>query len=957
MSNIQLSAALVGLTDLTGTQKTTIKTNIDLGNVDNTSDVQKNAASATITNKVISGANNSLSIREADLALTDVTTNNASTTKHGLLPKLNGTSTTYLDGTGNFTTPSTGMPGSGTVTTVSVASTNGLAGTVSTATSTPSIALSTTVTGLVKGNGTSLSAATPGTDYQAPITLTTAGTSGAASYVANTLNIPNYAASTGGDLSSSAGVAVDGEAVVYSGTTGKLVKRSTGSGIAKLTSGVLSTATAGTDYSTPTGTETLTNKTLTSPVINGATGINKADVGLSAVDNTSDATKNAASVTLINKTLSAPGLTGAITGAGTWTAGKIGLAYGGTNSDLSATGGTSQFLKQNSVGAPVTVVQPAFSDLSGTASGSQLPAPAASSRGGVVSAGPVTSQWVNTIRTDGGVTLSQPAFSDLSGTVSTAQYGSQSIFNNALGGVAAYTLKGNNTGAGASPTDFTLPSLTSKTTPVSGDILMIADSAASNSWKRITVGSLPSSSLATTGTTNWNTNLTNGWFESAPSTTSNAPDTGSYWQGYVNSDGANAKQTLFNVSGSPSSTNTQTFERYIAGGTTFGPWYRLRLSEAEQENFRARTSNTWTPALSIGMANNVGSATGYTNSGTQNFEGFSSHLGSAMVRTFDYNLGANGGLNVAINGSTNIPSTANTGAHGIGVAGYATTASTNVGAVPLFGYGSAAANGTQIWGINTVSQVGYQGGTTYSMAGVWGAEFDINLHNGGDTNTAIYGCQVIGGSSVESNGYSFGFHVGGLGHFSSPKKRWKVGYATNDGACISAMEIGTKNESANSGTAPINFRWRNGSNASNRVAYIEVDDSGQFSIKTNDAGSLYAYLPTTGAAPQAGWLFGSDERIKENIQPVESVDALKRLNAVEVVSYDLKHDTERTYRQRGVIAQQMLPIYPELITKTNAGEFTPDGTYGFGYSGASLITDLVAAVQLLSKEIAELKAK
>jgi hypothetical protein len=48
---------------------------------------------------------------------------------------------------------------------------------------------------------------------------------------------------------------------------------------------------------------TLTNKTLTTPVINSPTGLVKADVGLGNVDNTSDATKNAASATLTNKTI------------------------------------------------------------------------------------------------------------------------------------------------------------------------------------------------------------------------------------------------------------------------------------------------------------------------------------------------------------------------------------------------------------------------------------------------------------------------------------------------------------------------------------------------------------------------------------------------------------------------------------------------------------------------------
>lgn len=53
----------------------------------------------------------------------------------------------------------------GTVTSVSVVSTNGFAGSVATSTTTPAITLTTTITGLLKGNGTAISAATAGTDY------------------------------------------------------------------------------------------------------------------------------------------------------------------------------------------------------------------------------------------------------------------------------------------------------------------------------------------------------------------------------------------------------------------------------------------------------------------------------------------------------------------------------------------------------------------------------------------------------------------------------------------------------------------------------------------------------------------------------------------------------------------------------------------------------------------------
>ena len=54
---------------------------------------------------------------------------------------------------------------SGSVTNVSVVSANGFAGTVATPTTTPAITLSTTVTGVLKGNATAMSAAVANVDY------------------------------------------------------------------------------------------------------------------------------------------------------------------------------------------------------------------------------------------------------------------------------------------------------------------------------------------------------------------------------------------------------------------------------------------------------------------------------------------------------------------------------------------------------------------------------------------------------------------------------------------------------------------------------------------------------------------------------------------------------------------------------------------------------------------------
>ena len=64
-------------------------------------------------------------------------------------------SSTYLRGDGACASP----PGIGTVTSVSVVSANGFAGTIANPTSTPAITLSTSITGPLKGNGTALQAA------------------------------------------------------------------------------------------------------------------------------------------------------------------------------------------------------------------------------------------------------------------------------------------------------------------------------------------------------------------------------------------------------------------------------------------------------------------------------------------------------------------------------------------------------------------------------------------------------------------------------------------------------------------------------------------------------------------------------------------------------------------------------------------------------------------------------
>jgi hypothetical protein len=160
----------------------------------------------------------------------------------------------------------------------------------------------TTLTGLVKGNGTSaMTVAAAGTDYVTPsgsetLANKTLTTPTIASFTNATHNHTNAAgggqltastalSATGtpssttylrgdntwatitasGDASTNTTTSVDGEVVLFNGTTGKSLKRATGTGIATLTSGVLSTTST-----TGSGNVVLaTSPTITTAVLNG----------------------------------------------------------------------------------------------------------------------------------------------------------------------------------------------------------------------------------------------------------------------------------------------------------------------------------------------------------------------------------------------------------------------------------------------------------------------------------------------------------------------------------------------------------------------------------------------------------------------------------------------------------------------------------------------------------------
>jgi len=124
-------------------------------------------ASSTLSIGVAGAATGILTVSGVTSGTVTIQPASAAGTYTLTLPTDDGTSNQVLTTNGSGVLSWSSPAGVGTVTDVSVVSANGFAGSVATSTTTPAITISTSITGLLKGNGTAISAAVLGTDYVA----------------------------------------------------------------------------------------------------------------------------------------------------------------------------------------------------------------------------------------------------------------------------------------------------------------------------------------------------------------------------------------------------------------------------------------------------------------------------------------------------------------------------------------------------------------------------------------------------------------------------------------------------------------------------------------------------------------------------------------------------------------------------------------------------------------------
>ena len=210
--------------------------------------------------------------------------------------------------------------GDGTVTAVSIVSANGFAGS-SSGGATPALTISTSVSGILKGDGTAISAAISGTDY-APATSGTSILYGNGSGGFSNVTIGSGVSFAGGTLSAT-------------GSGGTVTSITAGTGLTGGTITSSGTIAIDSTVATLTGAQTLTNKT-----ISGASNT-LTNIGNSSLTNSS-VTFNGTSVSL--------GGSGTIT-ANTTNSLTFNNAGTGAASGTAFNGGTAYTISYNTVGA------------------------------------------------------------------------------------------------------------------------------------------------------------------------------------------------------------------------------------------------------------------------------------------------------------------------------------------------------------------------------------------------------------------------------------------------------------------------------------------------------------------------------------------------------------------------------------------------------------------------------
>lgn len=251
-----------------------------------------------------------------------------------------------------------------------------------------------------------------------------------------------------------------------------------------------------------------------------------------------------------------------------------------------------------------------------------------------------------------------------------------------------------------------------------------------------------------------------------------------------------------------------------------------------------------------------------------------------------------------------------------------------------YGFQSAKGNNTN-YNAQGYTAIGYQAGFNFQT----GADYNTLLGYAAGRNITtgagnlVIGANVLAPSTTASNQLNIGNVLYGTGIYSS------------SGGSPTQSSAPTANGSIGIGTTTPYSRltvWGSDT-ASSTLA---------FNVVNNASTTVFAVFD--GDAQLSGTLTqSSDARLKTNIQSLDASTSLAAINSLSPVAYDWLDPNKGGIRQYGFIAQQVEPVFPNLVSTTSATALTPDGTLGLNYIG--LIAPVIRAIQALSTEIASLE--
>ncbi|KKK68553.1 hypothetical protein LCGC14_2942900, partial [marine sediment metagenome] len=170
--------------------------------------------------------------------------------------------------------------------------------------------------------------------------------------------------------------------------------------------------------------------------------------------------------------------------------------------------------------------------------------------------------------------------------------------------------------------------------------------------------------------------------------------------------------------------------------------------------------------------------------------------------------------------------------HGAALAGYARSASTNVGGVGLYGQGRVNANTVSAWGANVaVGNCAIQACTdTNGFTGnsLWGLEINARIVSPA-TSVNLRGLDLVGAATLQPGGEARAITIRPLGVFESPPIKWKSGLHIFDGSVDVGIRLGTNAEGNSTGSQTIQFLSRD-AGAVERTAQFQADLSGNLTV-------------------------------------------------------------------------------------------------------------------------------